>query len=104
MLEIWKAEGKTIIIAEHRLHYMIDIVDTFVIMEQGRIVNELVKHRAKVDLPAPFSPMIAVIAPNSNLTGFMFNTRLCCPWYLNCNRSILSVRYPCSNMVCEVQR
>lgn len=47
MLEIWKAEGKTIIIAEHRLHYMIDIVDTFVIMERGRIVNELTNQSFK---------------------------------------------------------
>lgn len=37
MLNIWKREGKTIMIAEHRLHYLIDVVDRFIIMDQGRI-------------------------------------------------------------------
>lgn len=39
MLKIWKREGKTIMIAEHRLHYLIDVVDRFIIMDQGRISN-----------------------------------------------------------------
>lgn len=35
MLNIWKQEGKTIIIAEHRLHYLMDVVDRFIILAQG---------------------------------------------------------------------
>ncbi|AID41820.1 ABC transporter ATP-binding protein [Staphylococcus xylosus] len=37
LLEQWKSEGKTIIIAEHRLHYLIDVVDRFVVMKYGEI-------------------------------------------------------------------
>ena len=37
MIASWKAEGKTIVIAEHRLHYLMSLVDRFVIMEQGTI-------------------------------------------------------------------
>lgn len=37
MLEIWKSEGKTIIIAEHRLHYLMDVVDRFVVLKDGML-------------------------------------------------------------------
>ncbi|MEB6060530.1 ABC transporter ATP-binding protein [Staphylococcus pseudoxylosus] len=37
LLEQWKREGKTIIIAEHRLHYLVDVVDRFVVMKHGEI-------------------------------------------------------------------
>lgn len=37
MIELWKSTGKTIVIAEHRLHYLIDVVDRFIVMEQGTI-------------------------------------------------------------------
>ncbi|MGK3149160.1 ABC transporter ATP-binding protein [Staphylococcus shinii] len=37
LLKRWKNEGKTIIIAEHRLHYLVDVVDRFVVMKQGEI-------------------------------------------------------------------
>lgn len=37
LLEQWKSEGKTIIIAEHRLHYLVDVVDRFVVMKHGEI-------------------------------------------------------------------
>ncbi|WP_436854414.1 ABC transporter ATP-binding protein [Staphylococcus caeli] len=37
MLEAWKSEGKTIIIAEHRLHYLMDVVDRFVVLKDGKI-------------------------------------------------------------------
>ena len=33
----WKAEGKTIIIAEHRLYYLRDIVDQMIYMREGKI-------------------------------------------------------------------
>ena len=37
MLLLWKAQGKTIIIAEHRLYFLRDIADRIVYMNQGRI-------------------------------------------------------------------
>lgn len=36
----WKKQGKTIIISEHRLWYLRDIVDRVIHMENGRIKNE----------------------------------------------------------------
>lgn len=33
----WKAEGKTIVIAEHRLHYLRDIADRMIYMREGKI-------------------------------------------------------------------
>ena len=41
MIKIWKAEGKTVIISEHRLSYLWDFVDRTVIMNEGEIVKEL---------------------------------------------------------------
>lgn len=37
MLLLWKAQGKTILIAEHRLYFLWDIADRIVYMNQGRI-------------------------------------------------------------------
>jgi energy-coupling factor transport system ATP-binding protein len=37
----WKSEGKTILIAEHRLHYLRNIADRLVFMRNGRIEKEL---------------------------------------------------------------
>lgn len=37
MIEIWKAEGKTIVISEHRLHYLTESVDRFIVMSDGKI-------------------------------------------------------------------
>ncbi|MCG7338026.1 ABC transporter ATP-binding protein [Staphylococcus sp. ACRSN] len=50
MLRIWKNEGKTIVIAEHRLHYLLDLADRFIIMEKGRIVDQY-QNNAFVSLP-----------------------------------------------------
>ena len=41
MIKIWKAEGKTVIISEHRLSYLWDLIDRTVIMNEGEIVKEL---------------------------------------------------------------
>lgn len=38
-----KKKGQTIIIAEHRLYYLLPIVDRFLIMENGRIVQDITK-------------------------------------------------------------
>jgi len=37
----WKSEDKTVVIAEHRLHYLRDIADRLVFMRNGRIEKEL---------------------------------------------------------------
>ena len=42
MMMQWKAAGKTIIAAEHRIAYLWDIIDRAVIMRDGQIVRELV--------------------------------------------------------------
>lgn len=41
MIKIWKADGKTIIISEHRISYLWDLADRTVIMNQGEVVREL---------------------------------------------------------------
>lgn len=35
-----KAQGKTIVLSEHRLYYMADLADRFIYMDDGRIVGE----------------------------------------------------------------
>lgn len=40
ILESLKAEGKTIIISEHRLYYLADIADRFIYMDSGKIAGE----------------------------------------------------------------
>ncbi len=37
----WKAKGKTVIIAEHRLYYLMDIVDRVIYMRQGKIIFDM---------------------------------------------------------------
>ncbi|MBR1692661.1 MAG: ABC transporter ATP-binding protein, partial [Lachnospiraceae bacterium] len=40
MLSVWKKQGKTILIAEHRLYYLIGLLDRIVYMKEGRICAE----------------------------------------------------------------
>ncbi len=37
----WRKEGKTIVIAEHRIAYLWDIMDRLVVMQKGEIVKEI---------------------------------------------------------------
>ena len=37
VIEVWKAEGKTIVVSEHRFFFLKDLVDTLVLMEDGKI-------------------------------------------------------------------
>ena len=37
MISIWKAQGKTLVIAEHRLHYLRGLIDRVIYMKNGRI-------------------------------------------------------------------
>lgn len=40
MIRVWKEQGKTIIIAEHRLNYLSGLIDRIYYMEEGRISAE----------------------------------------------------------------
>lgn len=40
VLARWKAQGKTILISEHRLYYLQGIADRFIYLEQGRITHD----------------------------------------------------------------
>lgn len=46
LIACWKAEGKTILIAEHRLNYVWDLADRVVILENGSIARDL--HREEL--------------------------------------------------------
>lgn len=37
----WKKEGKTIVVSEHRISYLFDIIDHLVIMKEGEIVKDI---------------------------------------------------------------
>lgn len=39
----WKKQGKTILIAEHRLYYLADVIDRAIYMKGGRISSELTR-------------------------------------------------------------
>ena len=41
LLRKWKGEGKTIVIAEHRISYLWDLADRTIILNDGQIVREL---------------------------------------------------------------
>ena len=40
MLVFWKSQGKTIVIAEHRLNYLKDIAERYIFMKKGQIKEE----------------------------------------------------------------
>jgi len=40
MMKLWKSQGKTIIISEHRLWYLKDVIDRALYLEHGEIVRE----------------------------------------------------------------
>ena len=43
-----KKKGKTIIIAEHRLYYLMDLADRFLCVQKGKIVREFTAQQMKV--------------------------------------------------------
>jgi energy-coupling factor transport system ATP-binding protein len=53
----WKSEGKTVVIAEHRLYYLREIADRLVFMRDGRIEQDLPMSHAKNFLPRDLSKM-----------------------------------------------
>ena len=40
MIQIWKQQGKTVIIAEHRLYYLKELIDRVVYLKDGRIEKD----------------------------------------------------------------
>lgn len=40
VLGIWKAAGKTVVVAEHRLYYLVGLIDRLVLMQDGRVAEE----------------------------------------------------------------
>ena len=42
-----KAQGKTIVIAEHRLYYLMDVADRFFCIQHGAIVREFSREEMK---------------------------------------------------------
>jgi energy-coupling factor transport system ATP-binding protein len=53
----WKDEGKTIVIAEHRLYYLRDIADRMIFMRDGAIEREFTMDKAKKLTPDQISDM-----------------------------------------------
>jgi len=47
MIELWKSEGKTVIVAEHRLYYLRNLIDRVIFMKAGRIEAEFGKDEFK---------------------------------------------------------
>ncbi|MBR1597737.1 MAG: ABC transporter ATP-binding protein [Lachnospiraceae bacterium] len=41
VIKVWKKHGKTVLIAEHRMNFVWDIADRVILLEQGRIKEEL---------------------------------------------------------------
>ena len=46
-LMVWKKQGKTILIAEHRLFYLTDIADRILYLKNGKIIKEFTQHEFK---------------------------------------------------------
>lgn len=41
LIQLWKSEGKTVVIAEHRLYFLRDLADRAVYLKNGRIARDL---------------------------------------------------------------
>lgn len=41
MIQIWKQQGKTVIIAEHRLYYLKELIDRVIYLKNGKIKKRL---------------------------------------------------------------
>lgn len=40
-----KSQGKTVVVAEHRLHYLMDVIDRVICLENGRIAGDLTEEK-----------------------------------------------------------
>ncbi|KUO74123.1 MAG: ABC transporter [Clostridia bacterium BRH_c25] len=57
LIELWKSKGKTIIIAEHRLYFLRELVDRVLYMKSGRIEKEFTAKQMKMMNLAELSSM-----------------------------------------------
>ena len=57
VLQKLKAEGKTLVISEHRLYYLLDIADLFVWLDQGEIRSVYTREEILAFSPAQISAM-----------------------------------------------
>ena len=46
MIRIWKQQGKTILIAEHRLYYLKELIDRVLYLNDGRIEKDYTAQEA----------------------------------------------------------
>lgn len=46
-IEVWKSQGKTIVIAEHRLHFLSELADRIIYMKNGKIEKEFTPEQMK---------------------------------------------------------
>lgn len=56
-LEVLKKQGMTIIVSEHRLHYLTELADRYLIMEQGKIIQSCTKSEMLVKSAASIKKM-----------------------------------------------
>lgn len=54
VIELWKSEGKTVILAEHRFRWIIDICDRVLVMKAGRLVADIAAEKFASKPPAWF--------------------------------------------------
>lgn len=41
ILKLWKEQGRTVVIAEHRLYFLKDLADRMIVMNEGKITHEI---------------------------------------------------------------
>ena len=79
----WKKQGKTVIIAEHRLYYLMELADRVIYMKDGRIVNDFyINEFKKIEETQLHQMGLRSVCPvkfearndeNSNKNNFSFN-------------------------------
>lgn len=57
LITTWKKQGKTVVIAEHRLHYLKDLVDRIIYMKDGCIVKEYSIEEMKLLKPSTLAEL-----------------------------------------------
>ena len=57
MIQIWKQQGKTVIIAEHRLYYLVPLADRIIYMKHGEISKEFTRQQFQLLSPETLQGM-----------------------------------------------
>lgn len=47
IITLWKTQGKTIVIAEHRLYFLRELIDKMIVMKDGKIIKEYTSKEIK---------------------------------------------------------